>query len=66
MRPKLIEAFNEVRQYGITTDKLIDLHEQVAPLIDQISGILVQAGVEQVSTASSLVWHCRRIPKWRN
>lgn len=29
-------------------DKLIDLHEQVAPLLDQISAILVQAGVEEV------------------
>ena len=48
MRPKLIEAFNEIRQYGVATDKLIDIHEQVSPLIDQISGILVQAGVEQV------------------
>ena len=48
VRPKLIEAFNEIRQYGVATDKLIDLHEQIAPLIDQISGILVQAGIEEV------------------
>ena len=48
VRPKLIEAFNEIRQYGVATSKLVDVHEQVAPLIDQISGILVQAGVEEV------------------
>ena len=48
VRPKLIEAFNDIRQYGVATDKLIDLHEQIAPLIDQISGLLVQAGVEEV------------------
>ena len=48
VRPKLIEAFNEIRQYGVATDKLIDLHEQIAPLIDQISGMLVQAGIEEV------------------
>jgi DNA-binding transcriptional MerR regulator len=48
VRPKLIEAFNEIRQYGVATDKLIDLHEQISPLIDQISGLLVQAGVEHV------------------
>ncbi|WP_319445797.1 MULTISPECIES: MerR family transcriptional regulator [unclassified Mycobacterium] len=48
VRPKLIEAFNEIRQYGVTSEKLIDLHEQIAPLIDQISGLLVQAGVEHV------------------
>jgi hypothetical protein len=50
VRPKLIEAFNEIRQYGITTDKLVDIHEQTAPLIDEISGILVRAGVEHVFT----------------
>ena len=48
VRPKLIEAFNEIRQYGVATGKLIDLHEQIAPLLDQISGILVQAGVEHI------------------
>ncbi|HKV22272.1 MAG TPA: MerR family transcriptional regulator [Mycobacterium sp.] len=48
VRPKLIEAFNDIRQYGVATDKLIDLHEQIAPIIDQISGILVQAGIEEV------------------
>jgi DNA-binding transcriptional MerR regulator len=50
VRPKLIEAFDEIRQYGISTDKLIDVHEQTAPLIDQISEILVRAGVEHVLT----------------
>ncbi len=47
VRPKLIEAFNEIRQYGVDTDKLIGLHEQIAPLVDQISGLLVQAGIEE-------------------
>ena len=48
VRPKLIEAFNDVRQYGITIDKLIDIHERVLPLVNQISSILVQAGAEHV------------------
>ena len=48
VRPKLIEAFTEIRQYGVAPDKLIDLHEQIAPLVDQISGLLVAAGVEEV------------------
>ncbi|MDZ4232858.1 MAG: MerR family transcriptional regulator, partial [Dietzia sp.] len=48
MRPKLIEAFNEIRQYGVDTGKLIDLHEQIAPLVDQISSILVRAGVDHI------------------
>jgi hypothetical protein len=50
VRPKLIEAVNEIRQYGVSTDTLIDIHEQTAPLIDEISGILVRAGVEHVLT----------------
>ena len=50
VRPKLIEAFNEIRQFGVSTGKLIDIHEQTAPLIDEISGILVRAGVEHVLT----------------
>ncbi|TXI57295.1 MerR family transcriptional regulator [Mycolicibacterium mageritense] len=49
VRPKLIEAFNEIRQYGVPVGKLIDVHEQVVPLLDQISSILVRAGVDQVS-----------------
>lgn len=47
-RPKLLEAFNEIRGYGISIDKLIDLHEQIAPKIDEISDILVRAGAEHV------------------
>src|SRR5271170_7907344 len=31
IRPKLIEAFNEIRGYGIELAKLIDLHEQIVP-----------------------------------
>ncbi len=48
-RPKLIEAFNEVRGYGVSTDKLIDLHEQILPKIDEISDLLVRAGFEHVA-----------------
>jgi len=33
-RPKLVEAFNEIRGYGMEMDKLIDLHEHIVPLID--------------------------------
>src|SRR6201995_3130865 len=47
-RPKLIEAFNEIRGYGVKLDKLIDLHEQIVPEIDKISDMLVRAGAEHV------------------
>jgi DNA-binding transcriptional MerR regulator len=48
-RPKLIDAFNEIRGYGVSMDKLIDLHEHIAPLVDQISEMLVRAGAEHVA-----------------
>jgi len=48
VRPKLIDAFNELRGYGIGMGKLIDLHEQIVPLVDEISAILVRAGAEHV------------------
>ncbi|CAN3127553.1 MerR family transcriptional regulator [Mycobacterium sp. smrl_JER01] len=48
VRPTLVEAFTEIRQYGVAFGKLIDIHEQVSPLLDQISAILVQAGLEEV------------------
>jgi DNA-binding transcriptional MerR regulator len=48
-RPKLIEAFNEIRGYGVSMDKLIDLHERIVPLVDQISEMLVRAGAEHVA-----------------
>jgi DNA-binding transcriptional MerR regulator len=50
LRPKLIDAFNELREYGISIHKLIDLHEQILPLVDQISTILVRAGAEHVGS----------------
>lgn len=48
MRPRLLEAFREIRQYGVTADKLIDIHVAVLPLVDEIGEILVQAGAEHV------------------
>ncbi len=48
LRPKLIEAFNEVRRYGISIETLIDVHNQALPHIDAISNILVQTGFERV------------------
>jgi DNA-binding transcriptional MerR regulator len=47
-RPKLIEAFNEIRGYGVKLEKLVDLHEQIVPEIDKIGDMLVRAGAEHV------------------
>ena len=48
-RPKLIDAFTEIRGYGIDMGKLIDLHERIVPLVDQISEMLVRTGAEHVA-----------------
>jgi hypothetical protein len=48
-RPKLIDAFNEVRGCGFSMENLIDLHERKVPLVDQISEMLVRAGAEHVA-----------------
>src|SRR5271166_1273712 len=48
-RPKLIDAFNEIRGYGVSMEKLIDLHEHIVPLVDQIGEMLVRAGAEHVA-----------------
>src|ERR1700739_1868026 len=48
-RPQLIDAFNETRGYGFSMEKLIDLHERIVPLVDQISEMLVRAGAEHVA-----------------
>jgi DNA-binding transcriptional MerR regulator len=47
-RPRLIEAFNEIRGYGVSLDTLIDVHNRALPHIDEISRILVQAGADHV------------------
>ncbi|WP_369737981.1 hypothetical protein [Mycobacterium servetii] len=43
-RPELIDAFTEIRGYGIGADRLIDLHEQIVLEVDKNSGRLVRAG----------------------
>jgi DNA-binding transcriptional MerR regulator len=48
-RPKLIDAINEIRGYGVSMGKLIDLHERIVPLVDQISEMLVRTGAEHVA-----------------
>ncbi|MDG4664086.1 MerR family transcriptional regulator [Mycobacterium sp. 236(2023)] len=48
VRPTLVEAFTEIRQHGVALDKLIDVHVEVSPLLDQISAILVRAGLDEV------------------
>lgn len=48
VRPALVDAFNEIASYGVTFMTLIDIHQRVAPHLDEISRILVQAGAAHV------------------
>jgi DNA-binding transcriptional MerR regulator len=48
-RPKLLAALAELRGYGISLDVALDLHERIAPMLDEIGRILVVAGAAQVA-----------------
>src|SRR6201995_1967058 len=50
-RPKLIEAFNEIRGYGVEWAKLNDLHEQIVPDIDKFRDLLGRAVVEPLKAS---------------
>jgi DNA-binding transcriptional MerR regulator len=49
-RPRLLRALAEARGYGVPMDRMLSVHEQLAPLLDEIGRILVTAGARQVST----------------
>ncbi len=44
LRPKLLEAFAEMRGYGMPLPTLIELHLDAVPAVDRISRLLVETG----------------------
>lgn len=48
-RPRLLRAFAEARDYGVPMDRMLSVHEQIAPMLDEIGRILVAAGARQVA-----------------
>src|ERR1700729_1521691 len=48
-RPNLVEAFNELRGYGMEMDKLIDLAEHIVPLTHKIGEMLGAPGAKPVA-----------------
>ena len=48
-RPRLLRAFAEARGYGVPMDRMLSVHEQIAPMLDEIGRILVAAGARQVA-----------------
>jgi DNA-binding transcriptional MerR regulator len=50
-RPRLLRAFAELRGYGLPIEATLDLHERLAPVLDDIARVLVEAGAEHVAAA---------------
>ncbi|MGX1778630.1 MerR family transcriptional regulator [Nocardia brasiliensis] len=48
-RPLLVQAIAETRNYGMSIDTVLAVHEQVAPLLDKVAAILVDAGSAHVA-----------------
>lgn len=46
LRPALLSAFAEIRGIGVPIESLLGLHTSIAPLLDQVSELLIAVGVE--------------------
>jgi DNA-binding transcriptional MerR regulator len=49
-RPRLLEAYREMRGHGVPTPALVDLHSKIEPLLEQVSDLLVRTGAQQVAS----------------
>jgi len=49
LRPRMLEAFAEMREHGMTTEALVEVHHKVLPAADRIAAILVNAGAAQLA-----------------
>lgn len=49
LRPTLMAAFSEMREYGMDNDTLIALHLDIVPAVDKISKLLVTAGATHLA-----------------
>ena len=48
-RPRLLRALAEAHGYGVPMDRMLAVHEQLAPMLEEIGRILVTAGAREVS-----------------
>ena len=55
-RPALLEAFAEMRGYGMRMASVVDLHEAVQPLIDEVARKLVAAAVGHFAATKGPDW----------
>lgn len=49
LRPNLLASFAEMREYGMSTDRLIALHLAIEPAVDRISELLVRTGAKHLA-----------------
>ena len=49
LRPTLMAAFSEMREFGMDNDTLIKLHLEIVPAVDKISQLLVTAGATHLA-----------------
>lgn len=54
LRPDLLRAFAEMRDFGMPTETLVRLHTEVSVSVDQISRLLVKAGLGHLSSQVGL------------
>jgi hypothetical protein len=45
----LLRAFAETRSYGMPMDTIIDVHERLPPVLDDVARVLVEAGAQHVA-----------------
>jgi DNA-binding transcriptional MerR regulator len=55
-RPQLLSAYAEMRDFGMSTETVLDLHESVQPSIDDISLKLVLAAAEHIASLKGEHW----------
>jgi DNA-binding transcriptional MerR regulator len=48
-RPRLLRAFAEARGYGVPMDRMLSVHEQIVPMLEDIGRILVVAGAREAA-----------------
>ncbi|MEH3033716.1 MAG: MerR family transcriptional regulator [Aeromicrobium erythreum] len=54
--PALLDAFAEARELGWSAERLVDLHVELAPAVDAVAGLFVDAAVDQLVGEHGDTW----------
>ncbi len=55
-RPQLVHALGEMRQYGFDVDTILDVHERLVPLLDQVADLLVGTALDGLTQHLGTAW----------